>query len=115
MSDVCAIASFALYTNDAMEISSARIVANTVKIHCIAHHPALTSFNPTTSFVRRLVEIHPHARELLTIAMSKPIDQILLELAVVVFDAQEVIGLFIADGLRNFRLATHRVNGHDTT
>ena len=56
-----------------------------------------------------------YAGKIHLISISKPLLNVLMQLFLIVFDRQEVVGLLIANVLRDLLLAAHDVNRHQAT
>src|SRR5260370_42448091 len=91
------------------------MVADRFKGQWVINGPGPSDFNATALFINTLVEGMRQALEIDLSSVLKPLDHILMQLTLVAFEGQDVIGVLVDDGPRNLCLATHGINGHDTS
>lgn len=90
VSDLVALAPLTLDPDDAVEVRPTIVVADVVKGCWVAHHPTGANFNAPAGFMGRAVRIHLHLSKALLIPIAKLLSNILFEMALVVFDPQQI-------------------------
>src|SRR5258708_27984931 len=88
------------------------MVAYRFKSQWVINGPGSSYFYMTTLFIDTLVEGMRQTLEIDLLSLLKPLDPILMQLTLVAFERQDVIGVLVEDGPRNLCLTAHSFNSH---
>ncbi len=105
---------FRPHHDQGLEILPGPFVTEIVQILMIAQRPALPDLQPPVPFVRPLGILMRHLTKVLRLTAVQQVFQILVELTLVLFHRQHIVGAALDDAFGDLGLAARRIGGHNT-